>query len=889
MLSMSSFVRVSVFIGLLLAITIILSACQPQSPMQTTAKNCESDLNCTEELLLHVPSPEWQDQIIYFLMIDRFADGDSSNNDQGAGVFDPSKDSHYSGGDLTGIIDHLDYIKNLGATTVWTTPQVANQWWDPLANYTGYHGYWARDFKSVDEHYGTLTDYQRLSSELHKKGMYLVQDVVVNHTGNFFTYQGHFDQDDPTKNVVFNHHSLPSNKPTQFPFNQNNVTNPEHRAANIFNWTPSIQDFSLPLEETTYQTADLDDLNTLNPIVRKALKDSFGFWITEAGVDAVRIDTAKYVEKEFYEDFLHAEDGLDAMAKQTGRENFLSFGEIFQTSDPLSDNGERKLSQYVSDDSVKRLSSAIGFPLYKEISRVFAGGAPTSYLSYRLMAQMRSFKNPYLVSNFIDNHDVERFLASGNIDGFKQAYTLMMTVPGIPTIYQGDEQAFVSSRRAMFAGGHLSTHDQFNQQSEMYLFIQKLTSLRKNNKVFSRGSIEIIKDNSAGAGVLAYKRQYAGQVAYVVFNTAEQPVLLNSLQTEFTENNPAQLLASQYLPTDLNFAADGSLTVVLPARYFGIFLGRTHNTKINLKLMPNAIILQDLQTQYAQQTQAVISGTVSQPNAKLLRVIDGKVGDAKAFVADKFGNWQVDLPVNDLGEHRHSIDVFWPDKNKASATHIYHTLSTNIQHSAQIIDPWGDDTGPNGRYIKPLNKSIGCQMDITQVQARAGGSVLELDIQMCDISSLWAPPNGFDHVSFTIFFDLKSRQGKSVLPLIGGHFPKKQKWDLAHMAFGWSSYIYWSDDASRDSEGKKPGISPVIEVDKNNNRIRFIYQGNDFAVDNWKDVSIYITTWDKSGEGNYRELSENAAPWTFGGADSNEPKILDDVLIKLQPHRPEEY
>lgn len=93
------------------------------------------------------------------------------------------------------------------------------------------------------------------------------------------------------------------------------MNNPEHRAASIFNWTPSIQDFSVSAQETTYQTADLDDINTSNPTVRKVLKDSYGYWITEAGVDAVRIDTAKYVEKEFYEDFLHAEDGLEAVAQ----------------------------------------------------------------------------------------------------------------------------------------------------------------------------------------------------------------------------------------------------------------------------------------------------------------------------------------------------------------------------------------------------------------------------------------------------------------------------------------------------------------------------------------------------------------------------------------------
>lgn len=868
----------------------MLTACQNPAEVVSDTASCDELSNppCIEPLLLHVPSPEWQDQIVYFLMIDRFADGDSSNNDQGVGVYDPSKESHYSGGDLKGVISQLDYIENLGATAVWTTPHVANQWWDPLANYTGYHGYWARDFQSVDEHYGDLADYQRLSSDLHNKGMYLIQDVVVNHTGNFFTYQNGYDANDVSKNFTLNRHSQPTSAPSQFPFNMNDVNNPKHKKAGIFNWTPSIEDYANDNQQTTYQTADLDDLNTKNPIVRKALKDSFGFWIKQAGVDAVRIDTAKYVEKEFYEDFLHAEDGLEAIAKQTGRKHFFSFGEIYQTSDPLSNNGELKLSQYVSSDGIKRMSAPIGFPLYKEISRVFAGGAPTSYLSYRLQAQMNSFKKPHLVTNFIDNHDVERFLASGNLNGFKQAYALMMTVPGIPTIYQGDEQAHRNSRRAMFAGGYLSNQDQFNQHSDMYVFIQHLASIRKSNKVFSRGSISILKDNPAGAGVLVYKREYAGQVAYVLFNTAKQPVLLNALKTEFTKGNEAQLLASQYLEKDLTFAADGSLTTILPAQSFGIFIGKSKTeteaetkTEKSADVSSSVISIENLQAQYVNQTEVMIVGSVSEPNAKLLRVVDGKISDAKVFYANESGHWQVDLPVNDLGKHRHSLEIYWPENNIASHTHYYQTISQRVEHSANVVDSLGDDEGPNGRYIKPLDASIGCQMDIVEVQARAGGTVLEIEIEMCDVSNLWAPPNGFDHVSFNLFFDLKGRYGISELPLIGGRYPKQKQWDLAHMVFGWANYLYWSDNANGNKEGDKPGVAPSIWVDKDNNRIRFTYQGSDFGVQDWDGVSIYITTWDKSGEGNYRELSAKAALWTFGGASSNDPKILDDAFIQL--------
>lgn len=127
----------------------------------------------------------WHDVVLYEIMIDRFNDGDPTNNDQGYGEYDPSDPAKYSGGDLKGIIEKLDYIKGLGVDGIWITPPVANQWWDPWVNYGGYHGYWARNFKEVDEHFGDLETYKSLSEELKRRGMVLIQDIVVNHVGNY--------------------------------------------------------------------------------------------------------------------------------------------------------------------------------------------------------------------------------------------------------------------------------------------------------------------------------------------------------------------------------------------------------------------------------------------------------------------------------------------------------------------------------------------------------------------------------------------------------------------------------------------------------------------------------------------------------------------------------
>ena len=282
---------------------------------------------------LHVPSPDWRDQVIYFLMIDRFDDADPSNNDQGTGEYDPKDGAKYSGGDLAGIERRLGYIRGLGATSIWITPPVAHQWWNQATRYGGYHGYWAEDFGRVDAHFGSLRDYQRLARAIHGAGMYLVQDVVVNHVANYFGYPQGWDADDPAMDFVLHPAADGRQAPTRWPFSLNDARDPAQRAAGIYHWTPDISDFADRRQELTFQLAGLDDLDTGNPVVRAALRDAYGAWIREVGVDAFRVDTAFYVEPGYFTDFLHSDDpeapGVLRVAEATGRHDFHVFGEGF--------------------------------------------------------------------------------------------------------------------------------------------------------------------------------------------------------------------------------------------------------------------------------------------------------------------------------------------------------------------------------------------------------------------------------------------------------------------------------------------------------------------------------------------------------------------------------
>src|SRR5260370_28897171 len=181
---------------------------------------------------------------------------------------------------------------------------------------------------------------------------------------------------------------------------------------------------------------------------------------------------------------------------------------------------------------------------------------------------MQVLKRPYLMPTFLDNHDVDRFLADGSMAGLQQGLVLIMTLPGIPVIYYGTEQAFTVQRGAMFAGGYASGgQDHFDTSAPLYRFIAQLANLRKQNKVFSRGAPAILDQNSAGPGAFAYRMTYQGTSAVVAINTSD---------TQSTTETSATGLAADTLRENLDavgaggapllVAADGTPTATLPAR-----------------------------------------------------------------------------------------------------------------------------------------------------------------------------------------------------------------------------------------------------------------------------------------------------------------------------------
>ena len=844
----------------------------------------------------HVPSPDWRDQIIYFVMTDRFADGDPSNNDQGYGEFDPSDRRKYSGGDFAGIIEQLNYIQGLGATALWITPPVANQWWNPEVEYGGYHGYWAEDFSTVDAHLGSLADYQALARALHGRGMYLIQDVVTNHVGDYFTYtdeggQNLHDPLDPTQNYRPIAGSVPVSAPSQPPFDQNDPTDPAHLDADIYHWTPEIQNQENIEERLTYQLADLDDLNTTNPFVRDALRASYGQWIREVGVDAFRIDTIKHVEHDFWNDFMHGTDpaapGMHAVAAETGRDDFLAFGEAFYGSAPFDDSGEEIIATYLGSETRPELSSVIHFPLHFTIGRVFAEGAPTAQMGYRLQAAQEIFPDPTLLPTFIDNHDVPRFLAGGTTAGLKQALTFLMTSPGIPVIYYGTEQGFSEARSAMFAEGWGSGgSDHFDEESELYNVIQELSSLRRNHPLFARGDLTVLQTDSSGPGVLAYARDYASERALVLFNTADKPVLMVDLATGLPGGSTLTPLLAADDQEALVVPDGGRMSMELEPRAAFVWLvGAPDESAAMPESAPlEFTIITPLADMVFTDTLA-ISGTVSAATVPLKLVVNDDLARAIEVVSGDAGDWSVAAPLTGVapGLQENTLHIWAPEQAQLSAPISFTSDLKITESSVTVYDLIGDTVGPDERYVLPTDSTFGQQLDIVETTVRAAGPELEVALTMTEITDEWDPANGFDHVLFHVFIDVPEQTGGATdLPRLNASSPAGFEWDYLAMVEGWNNRLYGATGASPDAYGVP--VTPVADVETDSEAgvvtLRFAGEalGNPASL---AGARVYVTTWDWNGvDGEYRRLTETPQQWTFGGGDGAvDPLILDDTEI----------
>lgn len=803
----------------------------------------------------------WDDQIIYFVMTDRFNNGNSTNDNMGVGEYNPKENGFYSGGDIEGITDKIEYIKNLGATAVWITPPVANQWIDPWNNYTGYHGYWAENFKEVDKHYGNLKDYKRLSDKIHTNDMLLIQDIVCNHTGNFFRY---VKQEDGKEKFEYNRSSKPDFKPSQYPFNLNNGESEKDSAEGIYNFNPDIRNYSDEKERLTHQLSGLDDLNTVNPKVRDTLKDSYKYWIEKAGVDGYRIDTAIYVEHDFLNDFIYGKGGVKESGKKAGKEIEV-FGEAWFSGENSEDNIDIKTADYLGKGENKELDRVLNFPMSSTIREVFCSSAPTKWLEKRVENVNKIYGGFNKTLNFIDNHDMERFCAIGNRVQLEQSLVFIMTLPGIPVIYYGTEQEFKSVRGSMFKEGFGSNGtDNFNQESVMYKFIKEFAELRKSDKIFSRGEVKVLKSNSKGSGVFIYELSYEGRRAVVVMNSSDEAVYSGKVKMEGANNGTLKF--KKGISEEENIRVEnGGFEKLLKPRETGVYYLEEEKNR-------EEVLVENIEGEITQTGDKLqLKGEVKEKK-NLFFSADGKI---IGRVKEEKGILTADLSNCANGNHKIEFFVKNGVKTKYVASKEIE-IKRDRELESVYVDKIGDDFGRDCKYSYPLEKSFKGCMDIKGVKIYREGKDKIVEIETANpIVKNWNPKNGFDHVSFNIYISTDEERGSSVMPLQNGKLKDGMSWNYMAFITGWENRIYSSRGADEKNWGTIEAVSSKIEVNYEKNSIELKLPS--YIFDDKKRYKIYITTWDYDGlENSYRKIENEPKEYIFGGGDKESVLVMDE-------------
>ncbi|MGZ4379903.1 MAG: alpha-amylase family glycosyl hydrolase [Gaiellaceae bacterium] len=545
---------------------------------------------------------------IYFVMTDRYANGDTSNDsgghsgDRSATGFDPAATAFWHGGDFKGLtggctdpVHGLQRIKNLGFNAIWVTPAVVNTWGGDGA---GYHGYWGLDFTRVDPHLGTDGDFADFVSCAHSLGLKVILDVVVNHTTNVIllkggtTYSSAPDRDchdkvyNPAKYVGTNTfpcqsarymphvpYFLPGTSALKKPDWLNNPLN-YHDRGDI--------DFS-SCSEACYENGDfygLDDLFTEKPLVEKGLAQIYAEWVTKYKLDGFRVDTARHVNAGFFK--LWAPQIL-AAAKSAGVPDFQIFGEV-------SSNDAIDLSTYVRD---RGLPNVLDFPFQDAAAGYASGTSSALGLAHRLEDD-DYFRTPSGVAptpvTFLGNHDMGR--AAFQIQSRSHAEgdallrqvelgdDLLYLLRGAPVVYYGDEVGMIGSggdqqaREDMFptqvAGwkteprvasppiGNGSSFDVTDSPLEAQL--RALAALRQANPALSTGATIV---RAAQQGVLVVSRiDTAARREYVAaFNSGSATARI-TVPTATPSASWARLYGTATTATS---GSDGRLALDIPA------------------------------------------------------------------------------------------------------------------------------------------------------------------------------------------------------------------------------------------------------------------------------------------------------------------------------------
>ncbi|NVJ51887.1 MAG: alpha-amylase [Gammaproteobacteria bacterium] len=539
----------------LLSVYLMLLAACDQAP--ETAIGAASDKPTEASGISSATVPYQQrrieDEVFYFLLPDRFENGDPSN-DQGDpntpishGGFNPTSPGHYHGGDLSGLIKRLDYLQDMGVTAIWLTPILRNQ--ALQGDSSGYHGYWPIDFTEIDPHLGRNEDLKALINAAHQRNMKVFFDIITNHTADVIKYRECHLPDTPlfsTETQLCEYRDRISTQNGQG-YTPYLIAGTEQLKRPSWLNDPKFYhnqgDSTWTGENSIYgDFMGLDDIDTDNPEVVAGMIEIFANLIREFRPDGFRVDTVKHVNLEFWQVFTPA---IMAAAKENGIENFFIFGEVY-SGDP------KELSLYTT---AGKMPSVLDFALQYAIKDVLIYEQGTDKLTQLFAEDHRyndSDSHANWLMNFVSNHDVGRFAftleqalpeisETERLRRIQLAHALMFFLRGVPVIYYGDEQGFVGyggdrgAREDMMPsltnaynsidllGTDKSTADNnFDSAHPLYLTMQSLAKVYQQQPSLRYGEQTILQD-SAQPGILIVRRETSQEQTLMILNSAKTP------------------------------------------------------------------------------------------------------------------------------------------------------------------------------------------------------------------------------------------------------------------------------------------------------------------------------------------------------------------------------
>lgn len=564
-----------------------------------------------------------EQEVIYFVLPDRFDNGDPSNDRGGLSGdrlvtgYDPTAKGFYHGGDLKGLTARLDYIQGMGITAIWFAPVFKNKPVQGPAGdeSAGYHGYWVTDFTTIDPHFGTEAEFKAFVDAAHARGMKVYMDIIANHTADVIQYREGGDYTYRSKaDYPFARRGGIGGAAINAGFLGDHVPGAANWAKltdTAFAYTPFVPKgeenakkpawLNNPIyyhnrgnsawvgESALYgDFVGLDDLATEHPRVVSGMIEIYGSWIDRFGIDGFRIDTAKHVNAEFWQAFIPA---MQTRAKVRGIPNFHIFAEV-ATGDPDA----ALLARW---SHIANLTSPLDMAFASAAQQVVSGKAGTDVLA-RVFEDDPIYKGgekaALRLPTFLGNHDFGRFsmfMKAANpamsqeelLSRTMLGHAMMLTLRGVPTIYSGDEQGFVSdgndqlAREDMFASKVAVYNDNdligtdattaqanFDTRHPLYQLIAKLSGVRRSTPALT-GGLQKVRAFSNKPGLLVVSRfdPKTGREVVLAFNTSAGPV------SSLVEVDPRSLafatLAGQ---CTASAAAPGSFSVSLPAFGFAV-------------------------------------------------------------------------------------------------------------------------------------------------------------------------------------------------------------------------------------------------------------------------------------------------------------------------------